>query len=175
MSEAAYEKRLHRRNTGRDAAYEQLGEAEDGYPAPKGSDLEHATLLDWCREFCESALPLKEFKLQKVVYGWEPNPLLVGEWFLIDKGCCPYVSLLIAIRAAIASTDYQGTVQVNFSQQRSLVTVYPDNQLSRWLAKVRPMSNRFGPCLTAIIAGMGSLPVMDHITLSFRLVLVSVE
>jgi hypothetical protein len=87
MSEAAYQKRMHRRNTGRDAAYEQLGEAEDGYPAPKGSDLEHASLLDWCREFCESSQPLKEFKLQKVVYGWEPNPLLIGEWFLFDRGC----------------------------------------------------------------------------------------
>jgi hypothetical protein len=48
--------------------------------------------------------------------------------------------VIAAIRAAIASTDYQGSVQVNFAQQRSVVTVYPDNQLSRWLAKVCPWS-----------------------------------
>lgn len=42
----------------------------------------------------------------------------------------------LAIRAAIAATDYRGNVNVRFVQSRSLVTVHPDNHLTRWLTKV---------------------------------------
>lgn len=84
QSEAAYQRRTNRRSTGGEGAYARLETAEDGHSASNGADLEHASLLDWCREFCQSPLLLKEFRLQKVVYGWEPDPLLVGQ-----SSCCP--------------------------------------------------------------------------------------
>ena len=84
QSEAANQRRTNGRSTGGDGAYTRLETVEDGYSASNGAELEHASLLDWCREFCQSPLPLKEFRLQKVVYGWEPDPLLVGQ-----SSCCP--------------------------------------------------------------------------------------
>lgn len=63
------------------AQYTRLDQTENGYsPAAQteAAQLEHATLLEWCEEFCRSSQPLKEFRLQKHVYGWEYQSLLVG-------------------------------------------------------------------------------------------------
>lgn len=64
------------------AQYTRLGQTEDGYsPAAQTepAQLEHATLLEWCEEFCRSSQPLKEFRLQKHVFGWQYRSLLVGK------------------------------------------------------------------------------------------------
>ena len=78
QSEASYQTSSHGRSANTDGVYERLETMEDGHSASNGAELENATLLDWCREFCQSPLPLKEFRLQKVVYGWEPGALLAG-------------------------------------------------------------------------------------------------
>ncbi|KAJ9124185.1 hypothetical protein QFC22_000982 [Naganishia vaughanmartiniae] len=95
--------------------YSRIGQLEDGQIDEVV--LDHATLGQWCQEFCASRQPLKEIRLHKHLYGWEWN------------------SLNVAIRAAIGSTDYQGNVEVKFVQGRSLVVVHPDNTMTRWLTK----------------------------------------
>jgi hypothetical protein len=64
------------------AQYTRLHGMEDGhFPAAQVEDiqLEHASLRDWCEEFCRSSQPLKEFRLQKQVYGWPYPSLLIGK------------------------------------------------------------------------------------------------
>lgn len=75
------------------AQYQRLGQTEDGYsPAAPvdGGQLEHASLRDWAEEFCRSSQPLKEFRLQKQVYGWDYSSLLVGK--------CPISFVTLSVR-----------------------------------------------------------------------------
>jgi hypothetical protein len=77
-----WESRYHRSIRRHDgtAEYARLDQAEDGYsPVAEDAHLEHATLFEWCQEFCRSRQSLREFRFQKHVYGWEPGPLLVGK------------------------------------------------------------------------------------------------
>ncbi|KDQ63577.1 hypothetical protein JAAARDRAFT_29599 [Jaapia argillacea MUCL 33604] len=75
------------------------------------------TLRQWADEYCASPKYLKEFTYEKVVYGWH------------------IAALKDAIRAAILSTNYRGTITVDFETKSSKITVRPDNRLSRALSK----------------------------------------
>ncbi|TFK57098.1 hypothetical protein OE88DRAFT_1619530 [Heliocybe sulcata] len=75
------------------------------------------TLRQWADEYCASPKYLKEFEYQKVVYGWNTQ------------------ALTDAIRAAIVSTHYRGTLKVDFETTADKIFIRPDNKLSRILSK----------------------------------------
>ncbi|KDQ63576.1 hypothetical protein JAAARDRAFT_29597 [Jaapia argillacea MUCL 33604] len=75
------------------------------------------TLRQWADEYCASPKYFKEFTYEKVVYGWHT------------------AALKDAIRTAILSTNYRGTITVDFETKSSKITVRTDNRLSRALSK----------------------------------------
>ncbi|KAJ9106222.1 hypothetical protein QFC21_001366 [Naganishia friedmannii] len=76
-SEATHD-RATRRRTGHGETesmeYSRIAQVEEGQVA-EAALLEHATLRDWCQEFCASKQPLKEFYFYKLPYGWEWDSL----------------------------------------------------------------------------------------------------
>ncbi|KZT30564.1 hypothetical protein NEOLEDRAFT_1144182 [Neolentinus lepideus HHB14362 ss-1] len=75
------------------------------------------TLRQWADEYCASPKYLKEFQYQKIVYGWNIQ------------------ALTSAIRAAIVSTHYRGTLKIDFETTADKIFIRPDNKLSRILSK----------------------------------------
>ncbi|KAJ9105137.1 hypothetical protein QFC19_003595 [Naganishia cerealis] len=83
-SDAKYQKAIRRQagsHGAGSAEYSRVDQLEEGHLDE--ADLEHATLLDWCQEFCRSSQPLKEFRIYKNVYGWEFDSLHVGECLIL--------------------------------------------------------------------------------------------
>jgi len=74
------------------------------------------TLRNWADEYCASQKHLKEFKYEKLVYGWN-----------ID-------ALKSAIRTIIVSTPYTGNISISFEYTSNKICVQPDNWLSRALS-----------------------------------------
>ncbi|KAI0076075.1 hypothetical protein K474DRAFT_1698656 [Panus rudis PR-1116 ss-1] len=74
------------------------------------------TLREWADEYCASNKHLKEFTYRKVVYGWN------------------FSALEDAIKAAIRSTYYRGTISVKFLHTANKIRIRPDNRLSRTLS-----------------------------------------
>lgn len=101
QSEARYLRSARRQAIRLHGQYEQLSQTEDGYtPAPQVEDaqldsLEHACLRDWCEEFCRSSQPLKEFRLQKHIYGWNTSSLLVGKCYVSSSWPCQSAMLIV--------------------------------------------------------------------------------
>lgn len=80
------------------------GAPEDGLPG----------LDEWCRRFCASRAGLKCFTLQREVLGWD------------DDG------LRAKLESLVRSTNYRGSLRVEFPIQNSRVDVYNDCRTSRW-------------------------------------------
>ncbi|KII86480.1 hypothetical protein PLICRDRAFT_165048 [Plicaturopsis crispa FD-325 SS-3] len=74
------------------------------------------TVREWADDYCASPKYLKEFMYEKVVYGWD-----------ID-------ALGTAIRAAIQSTHYSGSITVDLQRSEHKICVRADNRLSRILS-----------------------------------------
>lgn len=80
-SEAKFDK-VNRRRPGGDGTqseYLRIDQAEEGNGDT--TELEHATLRNWCENFCRDERPLKEFRVYKNVYGWDFDSLHVGKRF----------------------------------------------------------------------------------------------
>ncbi|KAK2461935.1 hypothetical protein APHAL10511_006398 [Amanita phalloides] len=92
---------------------QQHGDMDDGTVLKSSK-----TLRQWADEYCASPKYLKEFKYEKVLYGWN-----LGH-------------LEHAIRTTISSTPYHGSIEVYFKIENSKVYVRPNNRLSRMLSNI---------------------------------------
>ena len=54
-------------------------EAKNAQLRLSGERQMNEKILTWCRSYCESAKPLKEFKFRKVLYGWDYAKVERGE------------------------------------------------------------------------------------------------
>ncbi|KAF9457074.1 hypothetical protein BDZ94DRAFT_1176407 [Collybia nuda] len=88
----------------------------EGLPDDSNKLRSSRSLRQWADEYCASPKYLKEFKYEKILYGWN-----------LQK-------LESAVRSAIQSTMYHGLVEVEIKTFRSRILIRPDNRLSRMLS-----------------------------------------
>ncbi|WVF65747.1 hypothetical protein IAT40_000479 [Kwoniella sp. CBS 6097] len=92
----------------------QGADLERGERAPEQPPAARPELRDWCEKFCADRGPLKEFWLQKGIYGWDIQ------------------GLTSAISGAILSTGYQSNfVNVALDVEPTTVIVRPSNIWTR--------------------------------------------